>query len=166
MICVLSLCVLFACADSVIGSCSCWVSTLKIKNWIESSMEEHLLIRLLLWKPRNTNMVGCWSLKLTFCFMEATHGPLHLQLDKRSLVRGNIMDIPTDFIRIIIFFNGPLEYGGHGIFKLLRWMQHLHQSSWGHEIVYADRSSEDGQLVIRPLFLGKTKSRILRAVGT
>jgi hypothetical protein len=47
--------------------------------------------------------------------MEATHGPLHLQLDKRSLVQGKIMDIPTTFIRLTILFNGPLEYGDHGI---------------------------------------------------
>jgi hypothetical protein len=36
------------------------------------------------------------------------------------------------------------------IFKLLRWMLDLYQSMWDHEIVYADRSSKDEQLIIRP----------------
>jgi hypothetical protein len=41
-------------------------------------------------------------------------------------------------------------------FKLLRWMQNLNQSTWDHGILYADRSSKDGQLLMRP-FLWKTK---------
>jgi hypothetical protein len=41
-------------------------------------------------------------------------------------------------------------------FKLLRWMQKLPQSSWDHEILYADRSSEDKQLWVKPL-LQETK---------
>jgi hypothetical protein len=28
-------------------------------------------------------------------------------------------------------------------FKLVRWMQNLHQSTYDHEILYSDRSSED-----------------------
>jgi len=55
--------------------------------------------------------------------MATTHEPLHL--DKRSFVQWKIVDIPTSFILIIIFFNGPFEYGDGGIFKLLRWMQNL-----------------------------------------
>jgi hypothetical protein len=35
-------------------------------------------------------------------------------------------------------------------FRLLRWMQNLHQSTWDHEILYTDRSSKDEQLLIRP----------------
>jgi hypothetical protein len=31
------------------------------------------------------------------------------------------MDIPTSFISIITFFNGPFEYDNDGIFKLLMW---------------------------------------------
>jgi hypothetical protein len=47
------------------------------------------------------------------------------------------------FILMDIFFNKPFEYGYDGIFKLLRWMQNLHHSTWDHKILYADRSSED-----------------------
>jgi hypothetical protein len=70
-----------------------------------------------------------------------------------------------------------IQYGGHAIegdldavlfnpvsstipkwrtFKLLRWMQNLHQSTWDHEILYTDRSSKDEQLLVRP-FLSKAK---------
>jgi hypothetical protein len=31
-------------------------------------------------------------------------------------------------------------------FRLLRWMQNLYQSTWDHEIVYAERPSNDGQV--------------------
>jgi hypothetical protein len=41
-------------------------------------------------------------------------------------------------------------------FKLLRWMQNLHQSTWDHEILYTDTHSKDEKLLIRP-FLSKTK---------
>jgi hypothetical protein len=61
------------------------------------------------------------------------------------------VDIPTSFILIINFFTGPFEYGDGGIFKLFRWMQNLHQSTWDHNILYADRWLEDEQLLIRPL---------------
>jgi hypothetical protein len=61
--------------------------------------------------------------------------------------------IPTIFILILIFFNRPFEYGNGGIFELLRWMQNLHQSTWDHKIVYADRSLENEQLLMRPLLL-------------
>jgi hypothetical protein len=60
------------------------------------------------------------------------------------------------FIWVIILFNGPFECDDVGIFKLLRWVQKLHQSIWKYEIVYADRSSKDEQLLKRPL-LRKTK---------
>jgi len=42
-------------------------------------------------------------------------------------------------------------------FKLLRWMQNLHQSTWDHEILYADRSSKVKQLLTRQ-FLLKNKN--------
>jgi hypothetical protein len=32
-------------------------------------------------------------------------------------------------------------------FKLLMWMKNLHQSTWVYEILYADRLSEDEQLL-------------------
>jgi hypothetical protein len=72
-----------------------------------------------------------------------------------------------------------IQYGGHAIegdldavlfnavpstipkwrtFKLLKWMQNLHQSTWDRGILYTDRSSNDEQLLIRP-FLSKTKNR-------
>jgi hypothetical protein len=81
-------------------------------------------------------MAGGWYFKLTFCFMVTTHEPLHL--DKRSIVHWKIVDIPTSCIEIIIFFNRPFEYGDGGIFKLLRSMWNLQQSTWGHKILYAD----------------------------
>jgi hypothetical protein len=48
-------------------------------------------------------------------------------------------------------FYGPFEYGDGGIFKLLRWMQNLRRSTWGHEILHVDRFSEDEQLLITSL---------------
>jgi hypothetical protein len=48
------------------------------------------------------------------------------------------MDIPTRFIWN--FFYEAFEYGG--TFERLRWIQNLHQSTWDHEMVYADRSSK------------------------
>jgi hypothetical protein len=41
--------------------------------------------------------------------MERTHEPLHFV--KCSFVRRKIMEKPTSFIWIIIFFNRALEYG-------------------------------------------------------
>jgi hypothetical protein len=87
--------------------------------------------------------------------MEATHEPLHL--DKRSLVKWKIMGMPTSFIWITIFFNGAFEYFDGGIFKLLRWMRKLYQSTSDDEILYADRSSMNKQLSVIP-FMRKTKS--------
>jgi hypothetical protein len=81
--------------------------------------------------------------------MATTHEPLHL--DKQSFVQRKMVDIPTSFILIIIFFNEPFEYGDGGIFKLLRWTQNLHQSTRGHKIMYVERSLEDEQLLIRQL---------------
>jgi hypothetical protein len=43
-----------------------------------------------------------------------------------------------------------LEYGVCGIFKLLRWMHNLHQFLSDHGILYANKSLEDEQLLIRP----------------
>jgi hypothetical protein len=98
---------------------------------------------------------GGWLKFKIFCSVAKTHEPLHLE--KQSFVQWKIMDIPTSFILIIIFFNKPFEYSGDGIFKLLRWIQTLHQSTWGHNILYADRSSEGEQLLIWPL-LRETKN--------
>jgi hypothetical protein len=77
--------------------------------------------------------------------MVITHEPLHL--DRWSFMQWKIVDVFTSFI----FFNGPLKYGDGGIFKLLRWMQSLHQSIWDHKMLYADRSLEDGQVLIGSL---------------
>jgi hypothetical protein len=71
--------------------------------------------------------------------MATTHEPLHL--DKRIFVQWNVVDIPTSLTWIVLFFNGPFEYGDGGIFKLLMWMQNWHQSTLGYEILYADLSS-------------------------
>jgi hypothetical protein len=70
-------------------------------------------------------MAGGWKLQLTCCFMATTHEPLHLH--KRSFAKRKIMDIPISFIWIIIFFNGAIEYGDGGIFRLLKRMQRLYQ---------------------------------------
>jgi hypothetical protein len=61
------------------------------------------------------------------------------------------MAIHRSFIWIIIFFKGPFEYGDGGIFKPLRWMQNMHQSTWDHEILYGDRPLTDKQLSFLPL---------------
>jgi hypothetical protein len=75
----------------------------------------------------------------------------------KALYNERSWDIPTSFVWIIIFLDRPLEYGDSGIFKLLRWMQNLHQSMWDHEILYANSSSDAGQLLSRPL-LQETKN--------
>jgi hypothetical protein len=62
------------------------------------------------------------------------------------------VDIPTNFILIIIFFNEPFEYGDGGIFKLLRWMQNLHHLTWDHEILYADKTSTELTTFIKTTF--------------
>jgi hypothetical protein len=59
-----------------------------------------------------------------------------------SLIQCKIMDIPTCFISIIIFFNRAFEYDSGEIIKLLRWMQNLHQLTWDHESLYADLKYE------------------------
>jgi hypothetical protein len=74
-----------------------------------------------------------------------------LHLDKRSLVQWRIMDRPTSFVWIIIFLKGPSECGGGEIFKLVRWMKNLYQSTWDHEILYCDKSSKDKQLLVMQL---------------
>jgi hypothetical protein len=66
--------------------------------------------------------------------------------------------MPTSFIWIIIFFNGSFKYGDGRIFKLLRWKQVLRQWMWDHEILYADRSSKDKQLLVTPPLRKKTKN--------
>jgi hypothetical protein len=48
--------------------------------------------------------------------------------------------------------------------KRPRWKQTLHQSAWDHDILYADRSSEDEELVIKPL-LWKTKNTKIASGG-
>jgi hypothetical protein len=79
-------------------------------NFVFSSPEdEQLLIRPFLWKTKNTNMAGNGKLKFKFNFMERTHEPLHLV--KWNFVHWKIVDIPTSFIWIIIFFDRALEYG-------------------------------------------------------
>jgi hypothetical protein len=72
------------------------------------------------------------------------------------------MNIPVGFIRIIVFFNGTFEYGDGEIFRLLTLIPKLYHSRWDHEILYADRSSNDKHILIRPL-LQKTKHK--RIVG-
>jgi hypothetical protein len=36
-------------------------------------------------------------------------------------------------------------------FKLLTWMQNVHQPTWDHEFLYAEGCAEDGELLKRPL---------------
>jgi hypothetical protein len=106
---------------------------------------EQILIRPLSRETKNTNIVGGWHLKYEFNFIERTHEMLHL--DKRGLVQWKIMDMPTSFIWNIIFCKGAFEYGGGGNFKVLRWMQKLHESTWNYEILHAERPSKDKQLL-------------------
>jgi hypothetical protein len=54
--------------------------------------------------------------------------------------------MPTSFIWIIVFCNGRFNCGDARIFKLLKLMQTLRQSTWDEEILYVDRSSMDRQL--------------------
>jgi hypothetical protein len=42
--------------------------------------------------------------------------------------------------------DGAFEYDSGWTFRLLRWLQDLHQSTWDYEILYADRYSKDRQL--------------------
>jgi hypothetical protein len=81
--------------------------------------------------------------------MATTHEPLHLH--KWSFVQWKVVDITIIFIWITIFFNGPFEYGDGEIFKLLRWMQNLHQSTWDRTYLYAGRSLEEEPLLMGPL---------------
>jgi hypothetical protein len=59
-------------------------------------------------------MAGGWKLKFIFYILNTTHEPLYL--DKWSFVWWKIMDIPTTFIWIVIFFDGAFEYGGRSKF--------------------------------------------------
>jgi hypothetical protein len=81
--------------------------------------------------------------------MKITNELLHLY--KQSLVQWKFMDIPTSFIWIIVFFDGGSESDGGETSGCLRWMWNLHQSAWDHEILHADRSSKDVQLLMRLL---------------
>jgi hypothetical protein len=67
--------------------------------------------------------------------MATTHGLLHW--DKQSFIQWKIVDVPTSFIWIIIFFNGSVEYGDGGIFKLLWQTQNLHQSCDHNKTTFA-----------------------------
>jgi hypothetical protein len=39
------------------------------------------------------------------------------------------------------YLDVSFEYGDGGIFKLLSWVQNLHQPTWGHEILCSDLQS-------------------------
>jgi hypothetical protein len=75
----------------------------------------------------------------------------------------------THFEPVNRFFH-ELQYGGYVIegdlnaiifnpvasnipkwrtFKLLRWIQNLHQSTWDHAILFADMSSKDEQTLVQ-----------------
>jgi hypothetical protein len=58
--------------------------------------------------------------------------------------------------------DGRFECGDGGIFKLLKWMQNLHQSAWDHKILYSDSYLEDEQLLISPLL---RESKNMNMVG-
>jgi hypothetical protein len=73
------------------------------------------------------------------------------------------VDKRTSFILITIFLNGAFEYGDGGILKLPRWIQNLHQSTWGHSISYAERSLNDEEILMRQL-CEKPKTLTWRAV--
>jgi hypothetical protein len=54
-------------------------------------------------------MAAVWMLKFIVCFVETTHEPLYL--DKWTLVYGEIMDITTSFIWVIILFDAVFKNG-------------------------------------------------------
>jgi hypothetical protein len=62
-----------------------------------------LLVRPLSRETKITNMAGGWKVKYTFYFIERSHEPLYV--DQLSFVQSKIMDIPTSFTLIIIFFD-------------------------------------------------------------
>jgi hypothetical protein len=68
---------------------------------------------------QNMNMAFGWKLKFTFYFMDSTHEPLHL--DKWSLVHWKVMDIPTRFIRIVIFLTELLNMAAFRNCEVLCW---------------------------------------------
>jgi hypothetical protein len=78
-------------------------------------------------------MAGGWILILTFCFIETTQELLQIGQTEFGTAKDRER---ASFIWIIIFFDRHFEYGGN--FKLLGWMQNLHQLTWGHKILYAD----------------------------
>jgi hypothetical protein len=43
------------------------------------------------------------------------------------------------------------------MFRLLKWMQNLHQSTWDHEILYADRFLKDEQTSNKTIFVKDKK---------
>jgi hypothetical protein len=65
--------------------------------------------------------------------------------------------------RRLTFYSVPSTVPKWRTFKLPRWMQNLHQSTWDHQILYTDKSSKDEQPLIRP-FLSKTKNTNMAAV--
>jgi hypothetical protein len=63
-------------------------------------------------------------LKFIVCFVETTHEPLHL--DRWSLEKEEIMDIPINFIWIIILFDTVFKYGDGSKF-------------WGYVVINAEQ---------------------------
>jgi hypothetical protein len=70
------------------------------------------------------------------------------------------MDTPISFKLYGSFFYGAFEYGHVGVFKLLRWMQALSQSTWDQEILYTNGFSKDEQLLTRPLLREKKRRAV------
>jgi hypothetical protein len=74
-----------------------------------------------------------------------------------------IIYMPTSYIWIDVDFKRALEYDDGESFKLLRLIQESQQSTWDHQILCANRISNDGQLLIKQLF-EKPNIRPRRAV--
>jgi hypothetical protein len=53
-------------------------------------------------------MAGGWKLNFMFRFVEVTHESLHL--DKLSFVRQKIIEIPTNFICVLVLFDEGFKY--------------------------------------------------------
>jgi hypothetical protein len=62
-----------------------------------------------------------------------------------------------DDLDAVLFNPVPSTIPKWQTFKLLRWMQNLHQSTSEHEILYTDGSSKDEQLLMRPFFVKNKK---------
>jgi hypothetical protein len=56
--------------------------------------------------------------------------------------------VSEDVQNAIVFNPVALSIPEWRVLELLRWMQNMRQSTWDHDILYADRSSKRGKSLI------------------